>query len=80
MKAKHLSMIGRTIFWTDDDKTCFVCDSKTANLEYIILDTLAEKLGFEILEFSDYHNEDLEIDGMTIKTSLPQEDFEVYIT
>ena len=78
MESKHLSVyrsdiekIGHTTYNDDtaNDKTSFICDIKTANIEQILLREILNLYGYKILSVDDFGN------NVMIITDMPWSEY-----
>jgi hypothetical protein len=74
LTPKDLNRIGHITYWPswNDGNTVFICNSDTANIEYIIVRSILNDLNFETKEKLDSPMED----SIEIATNISMEEYE----
>lgn len=73
---EDLHKIGNTAYYDESGRFCIICDSKTANIEEILLRNILELFGdYEIKETNDWIEDGEFPDSIQFVTNLPWEEY-----
>lgn len=72
-----IKKIGNTVYESDDNQTCIICDVKTSNIEGILLREILSLYGYKITETRDKFigGDDMKVCDIEFVTDMPWDEF-----